>query len=102
VSWASISSMPTPQRFHMHRMTQQMIAGATTALLIVLIFLGLQVISSLMGQAWLSGQALSFTLIVIFLPSMPTPQRFHMHRMTQQMIAGATTAIGCWLSSTMA
>ena len=34
--------------------------------------------------------------------SMPTPQRFHMHRMTQQMIAGATTAIGCWLSSTMA
>lgn len=37
-------------------------------LLIVLVFLGLQVISSLMGQAWLSGQALSFTLIVIFLP----------------------------------
>lgn len=37
-------------------------------LLIVLIFLGLQVISSLLGQAWLSGEALSFTLIVIFLP----------------------------------
>ena len=37
-------------------------------LLIVLIFLGLQVISNLLGQAWLSGEALSFTLIVIFLP----------------------------------
>lgn len=37
-------------------------------LLIVLVFLALQVLSSFLGQAWISGQPLSFSLVATFLP----------------------------------
>lgn len=37
-------------------------------LLVVLFFLALQLISSLLGQPWIGGQTLSFTVVVTFLP----------------------------------